>query len=339
MSEIIHRAATRLEDELNIGFLRDTAPAARTMVRLNVTTLFTRLVEIYTQLFEGYYKDFKQAISGYCHEQSANTNATAAARAYISAFIYDLYVVNQNSYRKLRFPNEFSRYNTTETFISDRYDPFLSILLAAIRPTQIHGACEETIYIPDFGHVYFDDEAAEVNPFQITNFSFNPLLVQAILNAMDQKQNKWSTIPISEHTFGRPSWLFDHHQPTAVYAWFPAEGNYTMSDVVIPYILGIVLIAPIGPRDVDDWQMFPNNTRPATTAGLTPRTPRVTPRRWTGSSEYRGYEIRSIEEVLIPTKAQALETAREVVHAAGAADPATASAEGKVTNPLVLYIN
>lgn len=311
MSDIINRAALRLEAECHIGFLRDKSAAARKMVIIDAAGLFAALVELYTKLFRSSYKDFRHAISPYYMDQQPAVNCQAAAENYISVWIHDLYVSNQNAFHALRLTGDQTKYDTERHYISDRYDPFLSILLAAIKPTIIHGSIEEMIFIPEFRTANFSGTAS--NPFNISSYDAKEVyLVQALLETMDKKQNNWRTIPISEHTFGRPSWLFDFQNTSAVYAWFPAEGNYTLDDVIIPYILGVKITDLMGPKDTDDWQQYANNVRP-TQMVVTAATPRVNAREFNGSSEHRRVESRSIEEILNPANKASLAAARALL--------------------------
>lgn len=68
--------------------------------------------------------------------------------------------------------------------------------------------------------------------------------------------------PLITDTLGRPFWLFDWHANNTCCAWFPAEGNFSMEDITLGYILGVACTPRLGPRDVDDWQIFPDGIVP-----------------------------------------------------------------------------
>ena len=86
-----------------------------------------------------------------------------------------------------------------------------------------------------------------------------------LVSGIIQNVKGWRISTILSNKLGRPSWLFDWHDEKRCCAWFPPEGNNTMDDVTIAYIVGAACTPHLGPRDVDDWQTrtLPENVHPS----------------------------------------------------------------------------
>lgn len=150
--------------------------------------------------------------------------------------------------------------------------------LFALR-TPIKGGIGDTTYIPILnGSPAWNTD----NPFHIENYVVDYHLVSGII----QNVKGWRISTILSNKLGRPSWLFDWHEEKRCCAWFPPEGNYTMDDVTIAYIVGAACTPHLGPRDVDDWQTgtLPENVHP------------FYYERVVGRGFYGAYEVRTIEQ-------------------------------------------
>ncbi|KAK9215319.1 hypothetical protein WN944_007324 [Citrus x changshan-huyou] len=57
----------------------------------------------------------------------------------------------------------------------------------------------------------------------------------------------------------QPSLLFGWHEDNKCCVWCPSEGNYTIDDVSLAYIVGAAFSPNLGPCDVmDDWKPSPD---------------------------------------------------------------------------------
>ncbi|KAK9218811.1 hypothetical protein WN943_007449 [Citrus x changshan-huyou] len=67
-------------------------------------------------------------------------------------------------------------------------------------------------------------------------------------------------VPLVDSTLrGQPSLLFGWHEDNKCYASCPSEGNYTVDDVSLAYIVGAACSPNLGPCDeMDDWKPFPD---------------------------------------------------------------------------------
>ena len=239
-----------------------------------------------TRQFHAPWQYFKRTSDAFTTGTGTTTATATRAMAitYISGWIWDLYVSIRESVRKIS-STAFSQYYHHElSFTAGRWDPFLHHLNSVIRPTHIHNALEDAIYIPQMPTIHPESP----NPWNVTNFSLDEDFLQAIHSVMDAKSNEWELIDIDSNTFGRPMWLLDWKSERA-YAWFPQENNYSREDLIAAQILGIPCTPRLAPRDIDDWQIFPQGKLPTTGINISDYQ-RVSARNFTGSSEYRTLE-------------------------------------------------
>nr|WEU67079.1 coat protein [Galphimia cryptic virus] len=277
----LRRVADKLLDGSRVCANRERFSGYRRYVPLNTQELFNALVQLYEILLHTQWQRFKRYVDSY------NPGAHAqqfAARRYISCWFHDLYVSNRDSARRLTpiaFQEHFSH---EEVLYSDEYDIFLAMLNAHIRPTNIVGTPESTLWVPIIANVIdWDTE----NPFGITNYDADFCFTKGLIDIMKDSKN-WGTQNLVTSTTGRPSWLLDWHNERA-YAWFSAEGNYSDEDLAVAYIVGVACTPKLGIRDVDEWQSWENNQIPAEIN--VSRLNRVVANRWHG-----GYEVRTIDQ-------------------------------------------
>lgn len=275
------RIADSLEDEYQIGHVRDHPRLHRRYVILRSPQIFERLTVLYRRQFNANWQLFRRTVEAFELPQNVQDPLLYAARCYVSGWFWDLYVSNRKCVEKLTHTALAQHYNTQTFHSCDRYDPFLQHLNSIIRPTHIQNALEDTLYLPLINQqINFNAP----NPFDINDFTMNEALVQGIQDVMDQKSNNWNLLPLSDNTMGRPMWLLDWRSNQA-YAWFPSEANYSREDLVAAQILGIPCSPRLGPRDFDDWQIFPGGTLPANINFAAFQ--RITPRHFYGAAEYR----------------------------------------------------
>jgi len=276
------RIADSLEDEYQIGHVRDHPRLYRRYVILRSTQIFERLTILYRRQFNANWQLFRRTVEAFELPPNTQDPLLYAARCYVSGWFWDLYVSNRKCVEKLSHTALAQHYNTQIFHSCDRYDPLLQHLNSIIRPTHIQNALEDSLYLPLIDQtINFN---VNDNPFNITNFMMNETLVQGLQDVMDQKNNAWTLFNLSDNTMGRPMWLLDWRNNQG-YAWFPSEGNYSREDLVAAQILGIPCSPRLGPRDFDDWQIFPGGTLPATIDLTTLQ--RITPRHFYGAAEYR----------------------------------------------------
>ena len=281
------RVSDFLQDNSRITLVRSHYDKHRRYATLYLQAMFNSLVMLYSSLFLTRWPDFKRFMEQF--QVPANVNPwTFAARSYLSAWIHDLYVSNREAVKKLS-PLAFSQhYQHERTYYSLEYDEFLVRLNASIRPTHIKGIMEDTLYIP---LLHTDPNWAATNnnnPFNVTNWNLDFDLINGLIGTMKTRKG-WKLSTLVTDTLGRPSWLFDWHTDNRCCAWFPPEGNYTMDDVSIAYIIGVACTPKLGPRDVDDWQQFENNVVPQTVHA--DALERSVERRFFGA-----YEVRTLEQ-------------------------------------------
>ncbi|KAK1584359.1 hypothetical protein Q3G72_032274 [Acer saccharum] len=157
---------------------------------------------------------------------------------------------------------------------------------AVIRPTNIKGCSEDTLFIPLITDA--PDWTGVNDPFHIDHFIIDQPRFNMVMEVIKDKRTGWNILPLSGETFGRPVWLFDWHDNDVMASWFPVIGNYTMEDVTLAYIIGVACTPRLGYHDIDDWQEFPNNVQPANPVAANYN--RLTPRRF-----YGAYEVRTLE--------------------------------------------
>ncbi|UVK78301.1 MAG: coat protein 1 [Plant associated deltapartitivirus 1] len=292
-----------LQDECQIGTFTDRSKSHRRYVTLRVQQLFATLVSLYTNLFISSWSAFKHVHAPDLPTQAGvvpvvNTDvthrATNMARQYLTAWFWDLHVSIRDAVYNLSATAYTQYFSHEVSYISRRYDPFLQHLNSTMRPTHIQVATEDTLFIPVLVLAEPTWTAERFNPFGIHNGGCDLNTVHSIIEVMENKRNDWSTVPLSTSNLGRPAWLFDYRDGNA-FAWFPFEPNYTRLDLVAPFILGIPCTPRLGPRDVDEYQIFTNNLPPET--GVTAPRPnpsdyqRITERKFYGNAEYRTIEL------------------------------------------------
>jgi len=256
----LSRTSDFLMDSYRTGTVRYSYEKRRRYAQLQLGQIYTSLVTLYSSLFLSQWQHFKRYSDIHNVVAAGVTPHLHAARVYISCWIHDLYVSNREAVRQLS-PLAFQQhYQHEEILYSNQYDYFLVQLSASIRPTNIKGAMEDTIFIPVFRST--TPEWTTNNPFNITDYDANSEFLQGMIYIMSHG-GIWHIETLFTNTLGRPSWLFDWHDAESCLAWYPLEGNYSMDDVSIAYIVGVPCTPNLGPRDFDDWQQFPNNTVPA----------------------------------------------------------------------------
>nr|BBM06289.1 putative coat protein [Carnation cryptic virus 3] len=284
----LDRIVEQLEEDNQIGLFRDKARSYRRYVDLRTSPLSTRLINLYSNLFTTHWNVFKHTMSGEAPAGFAS-KAIYLATIYVSAWIWDLHVSIRESVRRISGTAFNQLFQQDAYHQADRYDPFLQHLNTIIRPTPIHQALEDTLYIPVVSR-NIDWANANNNVFGLPSHAYDDNILNAILDVMDDRRNQWSTIPISTNVLGRPGWLLDYRLGQA-YAWFPMEANYSQVDLIAPHILGTPCTPRLGPRDKDDWQVFRYNAAPPPGVRLNPHDfRRATERSFYGSAEYRTIE-------------------------------------------------
>ncbi|KAI3824851.1 hypothetical protein L1987_06322 [Smallanthus sonchifolius] len=246
--------------------------------------MFDNLVNLYTNVFTFQWHH-------YTHSMSFHSPPTGvplpvyAARCYISMWFVDLYASNLDVVRKLSYI-AYNKYYEGELFqISHKYDHYLALLNASIRPTYLEHNLDDALYIPIVVESF---NANDSNPFGINNFT--PLdLCYKFARMMKGRGVGPSTSLSNNDAMGRPWWLFDWHSDEHVCSWFSQEGNYDIEDVTLAYILGTACTPNLGPRDVDEWQYFAEGV---VSQDLNPLNyDRVAERGFYGSHEVRTMEI------------------------------------------------
>nr|WAK97195.1 putative coat protein [Dichroa partitivirus 2] len=281
----ITRVSDFLQDNSRLNMVRSHYDKHRRYATLHIQQMFNSLVALYSSLFLTRWPDFKRFMDQFNVPATIHP-WTYAARAYLSAWIHDLYVSNREAVKKLS-PLAFSQhFQHEEVYYLHEYDEFLVRLNASIRPTHIKGIMEDTLYIPLIHENPTWDN--NVSPFAIVNFNLSFDLVNGLIGIMKDRKG-WKISSLVTDTLGRPSWLFDWHSDNRCCAWFPPEGNYTMDDVSIAYIIGVACTPKLGPRDIDDWQLFENNIVPNPL--IADNLERAVERRFFG-----GYEVRTLEQ-------------------------------------------
>lgn len=282
-------ASDFLQDNSRTGTLRTRFLKYRRYVVLRLSDIFQNLVTLYVPLFLAHWPRLKRYMDQYPPPGMIDP-WVYAARCYISAWMHDLYASNREAVQKLT-PLAFSQYYLREeAYYSYEYDQFLILLSASLRPTNISGMMEDTLYIPLLADEI--DWNNESNPFNVSNFVLNYDLVNGLIGIL-KSQKLWNIQTLVTDTIGRPCWLFDWHTDNRCCAWFPAEGNYTMDDVTLAYIVGVACTPNMAPVDVDDWQSFPNRVVPHNIRAEV--YPRITNRRFTGAYEVRTLATRNLQ--------------------------------------------
>ena len=283
------RVTNYLEDVTRLGTFYVNHPRYRRYVDLKRTEIFNTLVDLYTIVFKTFWNQFRRFIESF-ELPVAYTGQPQryAAAIYISAWFYDLYVSNRDACRKLSDSAYIEHYYLDLTHKSTEYDIFLCALNAQIRPTNVKLTHEDTLFIPRIRSTLTQNPQNE-NYFNIQGWVQDEAILQGILFVFkDRKLLHMDTL--SETTLGRPSWLFDWHNDNLCYAWFPTEGNYTLEDVTLAYIIGVACTPKLAPRDYDEWQLLPGNVLPHNLETLAPR--RIRPITYHGSVEVRVLETR-----------------------------------------------
>ncbi|ALT00591.1 capsid protein [Sinapis alba cryptic virus 1] len=277
-----------LTQSSRIGTLRTSYKDRRRYVYLKSQAMFDSLVELYSLLFTTQWQVFRRFTDIFV--PPANVTATRyLAMNYISMWIQDTYAMNRAALMKLSVVALNDRFPVEIPIVGYQYDAYLAHLSAALRPTLTKHMMEDTLWIPCFTR---SPNFQVESPFGITGYVINDVIFTGAMNIMKERK-LWRIIDLPTNVLGRPSWLFDWHDDDRVCAWFPMEGNFTMDDVTMAYILGVACTPKLAPCDVDDWQYFPNDVVPA---NLDPYAfLRLTNRRFHG-----GYEIRTLDAANMP---------------------------------------
>lgn len=281
----IAKATDFLLDSNRIGSVKHHYEKHRRYVVVSVQTLFERLVALYVPLMLTQWPYLRR----YMEQYPAPPNVTPwlhLTRNYIAAWIHDLYPSIREAVKKLS-PLAFSQYYLAEIMpYSYEYDEFLIRLNASLRPTHIRGTLEDALYIPILLNKIIDFESN--NPFNIPNWTLDFTMVQGLICIMSEKKT-WRLSTVVTDTLGRPFWLFDWHNERCC-SWFPAEGNYTMEDVTLAYIIGAACTPKLAPKDIDSWQPIPEGADPVENIQAFER---VDTRSFFGSYEVRRAETRN----------------------------------------------
>nr|DAF42469.1 TPA_exp: coat protein [Dactylorhiza hatagirea deltapartitivirus] len=250
-----------LLDNVRIGYDFQHHMRYRRYVDLRRNEMFESLVRLYTQIFSFYWQQLRRFMDGYPPPAHYDGNPQRyAAAVYISTWFLDLYVTNRESCCKLSDAAYNEIYHMDIVHRSTEYDPYLVKLLAAIRPTNIRFNHEDTLFIPR--HDVFNLEPQGENYFNIQGWVIHDSVFFGIYHILrDRKLVKFEAI--TSNSTGRASWLFDWHADDHAYSWFTPESNYSTDDITIAYILGVACTPKLGPRDYDEWQLYPGNVFPA----------------------------------------------------------------------------
>ncbi|KAK1422994.1 hypothetical protein QVD17_18287 [Tagetes erecta] len=256
-------------------------------INLRTQQMFDNLVNLYANVFFVHWRRYRDCIECYSPPPGVRLHIYAA-RCYISMWFVDLYASNREVVRK-HFPLAFiERYDEELLQTSHKYDQYLTLLNASIRPTCLKHYLDDAAYIPIVVDSLNDDKS---NPFGIKNFT--PLKICYKFARMMNRRGlglglSHSTV-VSDDAMGRGWWLFDWYADKRACSWFPPDGNYDLEDVTLAYILGTACTANLGPRDADEWQYFADGLVPEY---LDPkRYERVSKRRFFGSHEVRTMEV------------------------------------------------
>ncbi|MFS7890803.1 hypothetical protein Hanom_Chr15g01366831 [Helianthus anomalus] len=251
-------------------------------INLRKQEIFDNLVNLYANEFAARWQHYTHCIEFYSPPTGVPLHVYAA-RCYISMWFIDLYVSNRNVVSDLSVIAFKEHFEGDLVPVYNKYDGYLALLNASIRPTYLMHSLDDAPYIPIIvDSVNVDDS----NPFGINDFT--PKEVCYKFAIMMNGRSLGHSTPLSKDAMGRPWWLFDWHFDKRAYAWFPSEGNFVLEDVALAYILGTACTPNIGPRDVDDWQYFADGIVPKS---LFPeKYDRVTERRFYGSCEVRTME-------------------------------------------------
>lgn len=288
----INEVTDFLLENCRIGSLKTSYDKHRRYVVISANQIYQQLTHLYAPLFLSYWHHFKRFMEAFPAPAGINP-WMHAARAYISVWIMDLYTSNREAIQKLS-PLAFQECYQHETaYYSDEYDDFLVLLNATLRPTHIKGTPEDTLYVPLVANPPdWNPQTNDGSPFAVVNFNLDYDLFKGLLGIMKERRN-WRISKLVTNTIGRPGWLFDWHTDNRCCAWFPMEGNYAPEDITLAYIIGAACSPKLGPRDVDDWQDWPDQIRPAefNMAQLD----RAVQRRF-----YGAYEVRTISHRRVP---------------------------------------
>lgn len=257
---------SRLEASSKICYLQDRPRGYIRRVMIDAESLFSGLVEVYTLLFISHYSLFSR-IKPIVIGATQSSTCTALAQTYISGWFHDLYYTLRKAV-ETKDVESFASYYSTETGrYSDVYDPFLVILNAYLCPVTLLGTLEETTYVPI---VNVNKHARGKISFRINdgfNDDFNEF--QTIISVMNERK-EFKMEPLkSPNVEGRPIWLLDWWNSedgthARVNTPFPLEGNMTLDDVTIAFIVGKAITQHIAPVDIDDWQPMMDGYNPET---------------------------------------------------------------------------
>jgi hypothetical protein len=269
---LLNKASQFLIDRNRIGDIRIGYRPSRRSARLKLQDMFNALVKLYTTLIKSNWSHFQRLAEKYQPQSSVplatpgTTNPTHAdfakhmATIYISHWFMDLYASIKKASEGLSVLASQQFYDAELETYSNEYDVFLQHLNSVIRPTQIFGTLEESLYYPVFEKI---TATSLDNPFNIEGFFLDLSSFESTIKLMKDKRNGWHFAKLAENKTGRPVWLFDWLDADTMCAWFPQELNYTAEDCVFAFILGVACTPKLAPRDKDDPQMYPDNLKPS----------------------------------------------------------------------------
>jgi len=274
-----------LESASQICFLQDNPRTTIRRIELNQNELFDGLVEVYTMVFATHYPLFsrvKPVIQG----ATLKSTCQALARVYISGWFYDLYYTLRKATELKDIESYQDKYSTEAGRWSDIYDPYLVQLNALLCPVTVLGTLEESIFVPIL------TITATTNgrfTFPINHFASDYIEFHAIVAILNERKEFRTEQLKSPLVSGRPIWLLDWWNTesplTRANTWLPLEGNFSLEDVVIAYIVGGPITPLMAPVDMDDYQVVDEAFDPATDDPSMYE--RITPRHFFGAFEER----------------------------------------------------
>lgn len=324
----LSRVSDYLQDNSRTILTKSRYDKYRRYVTLNTQEIYTSLISLYMPMFTTQWHRFKRFMEAF-PPPAGVTPQGYAARIYIAGWLHDLYVSNREAVKKLS-PLAYSQhFQQDEVYCSYEYDEFLTLVNAAIRPTNIRGVPEDTLYIPLLAE-QIDWLDLDSNFFGLNYYSYDYNCLLGLIGIMKESKS-WKISTLVTNTLGRPFWLFDWHTDNKCCSWFPTEGNYNMEDVSLAYIIGVACTPKLGIRDVDDWQPFPGGVVPQNVQPYD--LDRAVARRFYGSYEVRTLEQRTTQPttpVPLPPTAKRRATTRgqvpgQTATPAPAIEPATSA--------------
>nr|QRG29217.1 putative CP [Rhodiola cryptic virus 1] len=296
----IKQATDHLLDENRTGSFVHQPNKKRHYVTIRGEDMLNSLVELYTSFFKQRWNLFARSVEKLPLTGTHATNHyQLLAHVYLSHWTFDVYRQIRESLFSLD-PVAFNeKYFNQVPVHSVSYDPFLTTVSDHLKPTHITLSYADEVFIPILSSKLED---AKTNYFAWSRFHIDHDLFSLILQVLEEKKVTPLT-PLSSDLFGRPSWLFDWSQDQTAFAWFPQEANYNDDDVTIAYIIGVSCSPKLGHADFDEWKI--TTEPPNFTTTKLKNYPRVIPRRWKSSAEFRVAQVEAISIPLFTEKDKA----------------------------------